>query len=597
MIRFAKYVTTALFWAVLAQGAAVGRDLPVASIGGRDCYVYEVSKGENIYDVSREVGLPTVEITRYNPSAADGLRTGMKLYLPVTLVDKGKVKPAVAAGDGASVVNVDTGDAGLNVSEVSVPSTVVAPVAGVDAGDGSATTYTVKRGESLYGISRKFDITMEQLIAMNPSAEYGVKGGDVLIIKPGVNGVVTADVGTDTTTLGSDDVDYSLVRSEERITAQYVTPLFNDEAEELDVATDTLSMAVMLPFMLSDADASKNSSLFIEFYKGLLLAVDSLRVMPGNHINLYAYDTAASTDTIVAIMNRPEMRHMDVIIGPDNDAHLQLIAGLMSPETYLYNVFNVRSNLYATNSRVMQANIPHSSMLNKAVDAFSEMFATHTPVFVARIDGAADKDAFTSLLKQRLDKDSIAYRDVTFRNLLSHRDLDMLSRDLDYVFVPVSGARAEFAKISEAIRRFGESRPDRSTKVFGYPDWIIFRGEYLTRLRELEATIYTRFYADMTDYETMQIVEKFKQKYGSEMLDAAPVQGLLGFDTGKYLIELLKIYGREFGTNAGSYSGVQSVMNYVGRDTDGADGGGAYNDALIIVTFAPDSTVLKTIVE
>jgi len=591
MKRFSGYAAIILIVGVLASVQTVARDLEVTVVGGRECYVYDVKKKESIYDVSRELGIPTVEITRYNPSAADGLREGMRLYVPRAIVDKGR--PAVST-------SVVTAPVAASEPVVTVPA--AGTVAGNDDVDPQVDgngTYTVKRGESLYGISRKCGIDMEDLIALNPSAEYGVKAGDVLVVK--APGTTARDAETEYGTpvaepvsavTAYDDDKYSLIPGERRISSEIVAMAGTPVDDDVKVYDDTVNMAVILPFMLNGDDPGKNARLFIEFYKGFLLAADSLKSMPGNHVNIYAYDSAASADSIAAIMRRPEMAGMDFIIGPDNEAHLQQIADGMMSSTRLYTTFNVRSDLYTSDARVVQANIPHSPMLGKAVDAFVDMYASYTPVFLSRIDGAADKDAFTSLLKQRLAADTVGYCEITFRNLLSHRDLDTLDVGRDYVFVPVSGSRAEFAKISEAITRFGNSRPDRSTRLFGYPDWITFRGEYLNRLCELEATIYTRFFADMNDTVTKSLCGKFADTYGTEMLDAAPVQGILGFDTGMYLLSKFKEYGRGFADHHGSYNGLQSAMNFIRRP-----GCGEVNDALLIVTFAPDGQTIRTVIE
>lgn len=597
MKRIAKHFLTALIFGILAPVSLNARDLPVTTIGGRECYIYDVKKGENIYDVSQELGLSTAEITRYNPSAADGLRTGMRLYIPVDAVDKGKATRRATASH--SQPAADTPPTQSRQADDSRPATSrPVPEFSVPAAEPTTTpegveTYTVKRGESLYGISRKFNISMEELISLNPSAEYGVKAGDVLVIRSADTHAVTEPepaASNESPAFIEPENKYSLIPSEERISRQYVVQY----SDSLDSATavDTLNMAVILPFMLHADEPGKNAQLFTEFYKGLLLAADSLKNAPGNHINIYAYDSSASADSVSAIMRRPEMADMNLIIGPDNEAQLQIIADAMMSGTYLYNTFNVRSTLYNDNRHVMQANIPHSPMLEKAVGAFTEMYAAYTPVFLSRIDGAADKDAFTSLLKQRLDSDSTEYREITFRNLLSHRDLDTLAMERNYVFVPISGSRAEFAKISEAIRRFGDSRPQQSVRLFGYPDWIVFRGEYFNRLGELEATIYTRFYADMKNADVESFAQLFRHTYGTEMLDAAPVQGLLGFDTGMYLLSALKEYGKEFADNLGPYNGLQSVMNF-----HQSPGRGEVNDALLIVTFAPDGSTIKTTIE
>ena len=603
MVRLTKQILIAFLIGFFMPLSILALDLKTTTVGNRECYIYDVKKGENIYDVSRALGVPTIEITRYNPSATDGLRPGMRLYVPVAIVNSRSNKP--------TITTVTTAE-----DDVSIPAARSVSATGVESS--TSRTYTVQKKESLYAISRKLGISMDSLIAMNPSAENGVKPGDVLVINSSAAQVSTVRPANDPTTepeitqpatyrpevaqatttepdptvspiIPQEEIDYSLIPSENRLNKfiERVSP-----EPEYGQAPDTVNMAVILPFMLSEDPAPKNSQLFLEFYKGLLLAADSLKHHPGHFIKIHAYDSEGSIERIESIMRSPEMSSMNLIIGPDNESHLKLSAETMSANTYLFNTFNVKSDIYTTNNRVMQANIPHSPMLRKATSTFTEMYQAYTPVFLSRIDGAADKDAFTSLLKEQLDKNEVAYTNITFRNLLNHRDLDTLATDRNYVFVPISGSRAEFAKISEAISRFGEARPENSIRIFGYPDWITFRGEYLTRLGNMEATIYTRFYADKNDPETRLVEERYKELYGQEMMDAAPVQGLLGFDTGIYLIDLIKEYGKDFADNLESFRGLQSVMNFTSKNDEGY-----VNDALLIVTFTPRGHALKTVIE
>ncbi|MDE6086683.1 MAG: hypothetical protein K2G40_09830, partial [Muribaculaceae bacterium] len=442
---------------------------------------------------------------------------------------------------------------------------------------------------------------------------YGVSKGNILIINPDKAKAAKIDVIENDINERNDDLaegstavrtppqqDYSLVPSERRITQEYVVkadddyPYTDSMDDSLFVQVpDTVNMAVILPFMLQLPEQNKNAQLFTEFYKGLMIAVDNFSSnTSGHHINLYAYDSAASNDTIASIMRRPEMARMSVIIGPDNEAQLKYISDYMTPGSVLFNVFNVRSSLWENNPSVMQANIPHSPMLEKAVSEFLNMYEEYTPVFIARIDGEADKDPFTSLLRQNLDNRGIAYEEIAFKNLLGAKDLEKLVPDSNYVFVPISGTRSEFAKFSEAIRKFGESRVTSSTRVFGYPDWITFRGEYFTRLCELEATIYTRFYYNENDPASVAFNNLYKETYGSDMLDAAPVQGVLGYDTGMYLLGLIKDYGTDFMSHLSPFTGLQSALDFTKNGNSGD-----VNNALLIVTFAPDGKIFKTTVE
>lgn len=593
-----KYLTILLIATLGCWFTTVARDLPVTTIGDKACYVYDVKKGENIYAVARDLKISTRDIIKLNPSAADGLRPGMRLYFPKEILDgENTTDNTTSTISGTAAVVTKPVERVTTVTPVNEQAVDKVNDAGKEL---LPATYTVKKGESLYGISRRFGLTVEQLVAMNPSAEYGVSNGQVLTINP------AATVENEEDSQLKTPIDYSLDKSERRVSATKLVPV-NDPVEEnepilpayedneitLTQDVDTVSMAVILPFMLHEGQQNKVAQLFAEFYKGLMLAVDSLDIVPASHhVQIYVYDSASSVDTITSIMRRPELRDVSLIIGPDNESHLQLIAESMSPTTTLYNTFNVRSELWHQNRHVVQANIPHAPMLEKAVNEFVTIYNRYTPVFIARIDGAADKDTFTSLLKQTLDKDGREYKEVTFRNLLSHSDLESLEMDSSYVFVPVSGSRAEFAKFSEAVRKFGEMRTSSSTRVWGYPDWITFRGEYFTRLCELEATIYTRFYYDDKESESQDFDALYKRTYGTGLMDAAPVQGVLGFDTGMYLLGLLKDYGKDFAMHLTPYIGLQNVLNF-----STADNHGAVNDALMIVTFSPDGKTLKSTIE
>lgn len=590
--------------AVFIVSAAIP-DLPRVMLHGTEYYYYDVKKGESIYKVAKTLGVKTSDITEANPQALDGLRAGMRLYIPVGLysapVAEVVTQPATS-GDGMTAPTDDAVSESVRTAVTTrpkphnpsfkndTPATVKpaeAPIPQTVAAENhpeemETVTHKVKRGESLYGIAREAGMTMDDVIRLNPHAAYGVAPGDELtLLRPKRMEAIGQAPGTEYQ-MPPVDNDYSLAESERRISETMVVPVISPEDSIAPV--DTLNIAILLPFMLADEEPSMQAKLFTEFYEGFLLAARKLNDAEGvPHITIHAYDTSASIDTVNALMRKPEVFNANVIIAPDNDAQIAAIAQQMSPDTYLFNAFNVKSRLYQTYPNIIQANIPHGDLYTEAVGAFINLFPGSTPVFLSRIDGQADKDAFVSGLKERLENDTCRFVDITFRNLLSTKDLAGLQDSVSYVFVPVSGQRAEFAKITEAIRRFSESRPGIGTYLFGYPEWITFRGEYFNRLGENNATIYTRFYAAPDEPQRKALEQEFKDAYGTEMLDAAPVQGILGYDTGVYIITTLRENRGDFRGNPGSYIGIQSAYEF--QDL--------VNRAIFIVRFGPNGYVDK----
>ncbi len=147
-----KYIfaVAAIALGVFSSDAQTG--LPQTTIGGNKYYYYETQSGESIYDIAARLGVTKDDIIKNNPDAADGIVPGMRLYFPVD----GKAAPAPATSS-------------------------------------SNTIHLVEQGETLYGLAKRYGVTVEELIAANPGSDNGIKIGQKLNIpeaksvSPGIN--------------------------------------------------------------------------------------------------------------------------------------------------------------------------------------------------------------------------------------------------------------------------------------------------------------------------------------------------------------------------------------------------------------------------
>ena len=146
-----KYILLISCIAVAASIAQAQTQLPVTTIGNHEFYYYDVADGENIYDIAAKLGVTKDEIISNNPDAADGIEKGVRLYFPV---QKGAVR---------------------NAAEPAV-----------------GTKHTVEQGETLYGLAKRYGVTIEELIAANPGSENGLKIGQKLTI-PSVQATATSN--------------------------------------------------------------------------------------------------------------------------------------------------------------------------------------------------------------------------------------------------------------------------------------------------------------------------------------------------------------------------------------------------------------------
>ncbi len=118
------------------------RSKEITRIGGKDYYLHHVKQGETLYGLSKLYNVTEVQITTMNPEISNGLQAGMVLGIPVV---NEKPKP-------------------------------VAPMSNDN------TQHLVVKGETIYGISRKYGVTEQELKAMNPGIEDGLREGQTLVI-------------------------------------------------------------------------------------------------------------------------------------------------------------------------------------------------------------------------------------------------------------------------------------------------------------------------------------------------------------------------------------------------------------------------------
>jgi hypothetical protein len=94
---------------------------------------------------------------------------------------------------------------------------------------------------------------------------------------------------------------------------------------------------------------------YLEFYEGALLALDSLR-SKGYSVTLTTYDTERDRARVREILRKPEMRDMDLIIGPVNYWNLEIVAEwardneipLLSPFTSGSDIVNYNPWVFQT---------------------------------------------------------------------------------------------------------------------------------------------------------------------------------------------------------------------------------------------------------
>jgi LysM repeat protein len=323
---------TIVFLLLSVQLFAQPKDAVIEEVDGKKYYVHIVQSGNSLWGIHVLYNTPVDDIVTMNPGVENGIKDGQKLLIPV--IEK---KSNSTTNNPSGALNQTT--------------TVV--------------THKVLPQETLYGISKKYGVTIEQINATNPSTVNGLKLGQELIIPNQVGGnsnssnvntvppvrIVFSDTIINHEVLAHETI-YSIskrfmvpvedIKAVSELKSNKIKPgdiiripIKNEKVQKVEVREvkqieirdidttlifkrkDEYSIAILLPFFLEKgAGYSENvSNLATEFYMGAKLAIDSLDRL-GLKAKVYVYDSQNDTLTIKSILKKPEFKTMDLVIGP-----------------------------------------------------------------------------------------------------------------------------------------------------------------------------------------------------------------------------------------------------------------------------------------
>jgi len=368
---------------------------------------HRVKRKETLFSLSQEYNVSIDDIKRYNKHLySEELRKGERIRIPVNLpkaqqrevvenrlasnpldlsIKEHVVLPKETPYGISRKYNITIADLQrLNPNlETLQPGMVLKVKNGnvekvVDVEGDLFKYYQVKPKETLFSLTRRFGISRDSLLTLNPALADGLKSGMVLKI-PNIDVPEFEEYSEE-----------EIVNLERRITNY-----------------DTKNIAVMLPFHLDKVirtDTSNNSverikkdkvlQISLDFYSGVLMAIDSAKTL-GISTNLRTYDTQQSTGKVHAIINSNDFSDVDVVIGPLLQSTVEAAASaLQFKQVPVISPLTKRQ--VGSLSNFLQAR-PSDEMLSDAMISYiSENSAGKNIVIIADASSAAKKQRLMS---------------------------------------------------------------------------------------------------------------------------------------------------------------------------------------------------------
>ena len=415
--------------------------------------------------------------------------------------------------------------------------------------------HKVKRKETLFGIAKDNGITIEQLIDANPEMQkqgYELKKGTYICIP------------------------YPKQQTNATITETKQQPA------EKDVTQREIRMGVMLPLHDNNGDGKR----MVEYYRGLLMACDSIK-QEGVSVDVRAWNVEEGAD-IKSFIKDPAAAKLDVIVGPLYSTQVKdLSAFAKKHDIKLFIPFSINVPEGGYNENVFQVYQNHTNFNAKVIDSFVENFSSCHVVIVDCNDTTSKKGVFTFPLRKKLEEKGIS-QSVTNLKSSEMYFAKAFDRNKRNVVVLNTGRSPELTATIAKLNNMKMNNPGIVVSLFGYTDWLLYTKHNLDNFFKYDTYIPATFYMNPLSAKTKRINTKYRWNFHADMMQALPRFAITGFDHGYFLLKGLHIYGKKFTGAAGTvgYAPIQTRLAF-----EPGEGGAHLNHNLTIVHYKTDNSI------
>lgn len=453
------------------------------NIEGESVYIHKVEQGQTLYAISKAYNVLISDIELSNDSLKNGLKAGMELKIPI-LSDKKSKK-----------VELDN--------------------------SGKFILHVVEKKQTLYAISKKYNVSSEDIQKANPETASGLKEGIVLKIP----------------------------QKEIKTVEPPVMPVLKDpKADKLkhDKPLDGIHVNLFLPFYLAQNDSIINKEtleetdeLFsksvpgIEFLSGFQLACDSIIKM-GTKVNLNVYDTPADSAAAVSFFANKKFKPASLWVGPfHSHAAYSAAKAVKNTDALLVLPYSSPNKVLLGNENVLKI----TPSLPTGMENMTLQLLTHNKNtnFVLVHNALSKEMQIVDLIKKAFKshqiKDSI--KEIIYKTIGLKGLTNALSKTKNNMIIVASSDQAFVTDLFNKLK--GLDDKDYKISVTGMDTWINYDNLDIQMIQKLNLQIPANSYIDYNDTITNIFIKSYREKYRTEPGKYA----FSGYDAAMYFIPLL----------------------------------------------------------
>jgi LysM repeat protein len=553
---------------------------PIKKINGSEFYVYTVEESEGLLAIGRKFEISAEEITKFNPSVNTGLKAGQQILIPVNKKNDGKTTPgfiqhkvenkqtlfAISHKYNVSQKDIEKFNPDLKtglkegmILNIPLPTkkdnspnivrNSTLPIGKLSENTinqkNSSESYKIHRvlpKETLFSISKTYNVDIADIVKLNPGAETKLSVNNELKIPiyPQKNNSINQS---------NEKVEVSSISS-----TNISKPIEKHFSAEQLTEKKIIKIAFLLPFMLEQTKKDPGLERFQHFYAGALLAIQKAK-LNGYSIEIFTYDTENSEEKVIEVLNSPELRTVDLIIGPAFSNHVSLVSGF-AKEFKINTVipFSAKVSDIDDNPYIFQFNPGSDTEMKYFSELISGEFKNAHIVFANAqgINPTDDGLIKSEYILNQLIKENRTYSQIELSSPESTNFTNSLRKGVRNLIIFNSD---KLVNINPYINLLRSNTNDYDITIFEQFSWR-------NQIDNFPQSIYiSPFKQNFNPITLNDFNSKFDQFYGNNITVESPRFDLLGYDLTNLFVTVIRKYGSKFGSKIElpySFTGIQS---------------------------------------
>jgi LysM repeat protein/ABC-type branched-subunit amino acid transport system substrate-binding protein len=503
-------------------------------IGGKNYYIHTVKPGQTIYGIAKAYSVDLGQIYAANPEIKSILQVGTVLKVPQVkkpeaisginhVVEKSETLYKIATNYNLKVAEVIAANPGLTES-IKPGQQIIIPLPVKKQAEPLATSlHIVQKGETLFSIASQYSTTVAELKRLNPAITENLQLG--LQLKVPVILHPESKLKKDSLII----YECGKTGKQDSYNIAVMIPLYLDNLYNIDTGD------------LKTPTSSYKSLTFIQFYEGILMALDSLE-KTGIAARVFVYDVAEDTSRTMEMLKKTEFATMNLIIGPLFSNNFSIVAKWANlHKVDIINPFTNRSDLIVNNPYAFKI-IPSPKSEARQIISFIDKNYPTSNILIVFNDKEklyADTlktffDAYELKNQSGLQINKIDYSAQGFSGVSGKLSDSMIN----IIITLIDGE----AFVSTFLRNLNELARTNKILLFGRKSWEDYNNIEIEYLLNLNTHVFSNSFIDYSDNSIQNMVLNFRNKYKTD----PDYYAYQGFDIMMYFTGALKSYGTNF---------------------------------------------------